>query len=852
MTTFYFTDKQRKQIIQPPSPVSGTRKEQDVKKLWAKSQKDFQKLLGGLQRAQPSNVTYVGDPMFSTRYEEAEAFVQVYLSETAPETFDVQEQGIAAVMFGGFDYWRSRVRKGCMSSLFDLWYEVEGAAFVVQAMVESLRWRRYYDGAVYTLQRSISYDEKRVPSHGEEVPLVPGGWEDLREWLGTLEEDALSEAKAEAERLIQEKGVLARAALAYAFGEPEWARQVLAEMLGGEVKINYSTALKFCVLGLEGQDVDQLLEAYRVEIPVDQIYHLVSNYGEQAPRLIDALWTGRGFEIPRKGKSKSTPAKIKAEVIAAMGCVSCPGSARWLLEHSGDDEVWNAIDDYAQHSLGLLVLAMLDGAGGANGVSTIEKMWPRNPDQHEAVRGMLSQEQSAQLDACLAGELEVEEEIAEEEVVEEEVVAGTVQLQEIFSKGLEFREMYQECAKLIDSLEGDDQLRAIEVMYEQIKDTPMENVSHAHYSNWAWMARKGEEHPAQQLLLWGVFSSANSRTIKPLLSCTTYFKNVRYITLSGSYNKNIPKTMLKACAAATHFHQLHTLSISQNELDAKVGKAFAEGGLQSTVQHLDMTNTKCDSATFTAMFPPDAWPNLKKLSATSSGTSNKGNVLLETLSNSDVIELRALSINAPDVAVFEKFLESKAASKIEDLYLKFPVEQELLDVLAKSDLLSRLRTFGFYVSDEADLDFSVLWESGRCESLRSLTLHVTSLKMMRDVFESSKLSGLENLTLSNNWFKGESGESDAFIAKGNFPHLKTLGFAFDVSSSSIADVLCEGHYPELEYFSHSRAMSDDDVKRVISEHKTPNLKKMRGSFSSYTAQQQVDLGEVFGEEVFTL
>lgn len=399
---FHFNKRQKKLLTPGPSSTHKATKKKVTSKLWKVCCKDFNKLLPDIEVDCPS-LTYVGPALENERYEDAEPFIACYSRASPPTSLEVQSQAIAAVMFGGFDYQRSRIRKGCMISLFELWLAIEGAEFVVQAMAESMRWNRKYNGRVYALTYAIVYDDSMHAHHGEHIPFVPGGWEDLRGWLATLGEEDFIRAKAEAARLRKDGSLLLKSALAYALGDVEWARATCEELLNGTPT---DMEMNFCVLSLEAQDTERLLEKrFPANLPVTQVYNLVVAYGEQAPRIIDKLWAGSCFEIPRKRHTVSTPGKVRAEVVAAMGCVESIWSARWLLNHLRIKEgVQDAIDDYAEHSLGLLVLAMLEGAGEGQSAQIIRRIWPRHAQQHEALITQLNPTQQQKLERCLADE----------------------------------------------------------------------------------------------------------------------------------------------------------------------------------------------------------------------------------------------------------------------------------------------------------------------------------------------------------------------------------------------------------------------------------------------------------------
>lgn len=335
-----------------PRPQASTAKaaKQTVAQLWKQIQADYAKIEPAFRVASQPYITYTIEPGMP-RYDVATQAVAVLKAPAPPAVLDAEIEGVIATAMGVNSYWTSPVRAATIDTLLAYWGALGGPAFVIDAMVATLRWKRQLSGGAGS-DISIHWNtawETPANLRVEHIERCPGPWANLRLYLSTLSPDDFQKARSRAEQLRAEGSLSRRSALSYAFGDADWAHQDALDTL----QQGNNRGCHLLTMACAEADAALMLQLIGSEkfgwerLDIQSLPTIVTSFGGQAPEIVDALWQHERLEIPRKSKAKASAAIIEAAVAEAIGSVVSPFSIAWMAQHANSPACTQAVAAFA-------------------------------------------------------------------------------------------------------------------------------------------------------------------------------------------------------------------------------------------------------------------------------------------------------------------------------------------------------------------------------------------------------------------------------------------------------------------------------------------------------------------------
>ncbi len=374
----------RPRPAQPAAPLS-------LDKLWAQLLKDFKKLQPKLRLQAPANVTFVGDDLAATRYQEGVEALQSLQRGACPEALDVTQEAIVATLFGVSDYWTAPVRAAVMDTFLRYWTAHTGATFALDAAVETLRWHRENSGArtaCFTVRYALEYSPRGLlQGRTETSAALPGAWSHVRAWLATLDDAAFAAVHARADALRVDAPGFRRAALAYAFAEPAWAREVLEE---AAQRGEWPAHMPFVLLALEPRDAPRVLEAHQNtqqrygRLPLAELPTFLDAFQHATPQVLDALWTGKTLQASRQTPNNALQATLEGAVAETIALIDSPEAAAWLAARGASPASLQAVEAFAARAPHLFIPAALEHAQASGEDGMLRSLLTRHAGEIDA------------------------------------------------------------------------------------------------------------------------------------------------------------------------------------------------------------------------------------------------------------------------------------------------------------------------------------------------------------------------------------------------------------------------------------------------------------------------------------
>lgn len=384
-----------------PSPNTARSPHSTLEKAWAAVRDDFSRIAPLMVRGASRG----GAP---EAYREAVSSLKK--KKSIPKTLCADQQASIAISFGVSDYWGAPIRPKAMDSLLCFWHLHSGVEFALDAMRQTLLWRRERRGG-HDLESAITAHRATNPTSEareprDELARAPGGWKSARRWLSTLSEEEFAAARTHASQICQRESLLCRACFAYAFGEPAW----IVESLSTLADLSWRCPVGALIAMTSGPEFAEAycktilsrdhIAAFQPPLSHRNLVDVVDAFEHEAPRVLCALQKRHKIEDHNARCTQSEA--VYSAIAEAIAMVESEEAASALIDRLDNVASHQATEDFASRAPQWLLKVLLERPElDAREEILLKKILSRHLNQTETWSRALSREARDRLEKTL-------------------------------------------------------------------------------------------------------------------------------------------------------------------------------------------------------------------------------------------------------------------------------------------------------------------------------------------------------------------------------------------------------------------------------------------------------------------